>query len=124
MTGEHKFCKTLRSGEADIGFNLARHYQVVAAATRDMSIGKDGSLPWTLPSNLRYSKELTTTTSTPGKRNVVIMGRKTWESIPQKYRPLPGRLNVVLTLVQGNWHGSYKIRRLISYLPYVICHWH
>jgi len=91
------FCKTLRNGETDIGSNLARPYQVVVAATRDMGIGKDGRLPWTLPSDLRYFKELTTITSTPGKRNAVIMGRKTWESIPQKYRPLPGRLNVVLT---------------------------
>uniref|UniRef100_A0A7C9ECN4 dihydrofolate reductase n=1 Tax=Opuntia streptacantha TaxID=393608 RepID=A0A7C9ECN4_OPUST len=93
----HPFCKTLRNGETDIGSNLARPYQVVVAATRDMGIGKDGRLPWTLPSDLRYFKELTTTTSTPGKRNAVIMGRKTWESIPPKYRPLPGRLNVVLT---------------------------
>ncbi|URD86848.1 hypothetical protein MUK42_28000 [Musa troglodytarum] len=74
-----------------------RTYQVVVAATRDMGIGKDGNLPWKLPSDLKFFKEVTMTTSDPSKRNAVIMGRKTWESIPPQNRPLPGRLNVVLT---------------------------
>ncbi|RRT46746.1 hypothetical protein B296_00048318 [Ensete ventricosum] len=74
-----------------------RSYQVVVAATQDMGIGKDGSLPWKLPSDLKFFKEVTMTTSDPSKRNAVIMGRKTWESIPPQNRPLPGRLNVVLT---------------------------
>ncbi|KAJ6931400.1 hypothetical protein NC652_014790 [Populus alba x Populus x berolinensis] len=74
-----------------------RSYQVVVAATRDMGIGKDGKLPWRLPSDLKFFKEITMATSDPGKQNAVLMGRKTWESIPIKYRPLPGRLNVVLT---------------------------
>ncbi|XP_034675057.1 putative bifunctional dihydrofolate reductase-thymidylate synthase isoform X2 [Vitis riparia] len=74
-----------------------RTYQVVVAATRKMGIGKDGKLPWNLPSDLKFFKKLTMTTSDPGKKNAVVMGRKTWESIPLNYRPLPGRLNVVLT---------------------------
>ncbi|PSS19101.1 Thymidylate synthase [Actinidia chinensis var. chinensis] len=74
-----------------------RTYQVVVAATPDMGIGKDGKLPWRLPSDLKFFKDITLTTSDPVKKNAVIMGRKTWESIPLQYRPLPGRLNVVLT---------------------------
>lgn len=74
-----------------------RTYQVVVAATLDMGIGKDGKLPWRLPPDLKFFKEITSGTSDHGKRNAVIMGRKTWESIPPQYRPLPGRLNVVLT---------------------------
>ncbi|XP_011037491.1 PREDICTED: bifunctional dihydrofolate reductase-thymidylate synthase 1-like [Populus euphratica] len=72
-------------------------YQVVVAATKDMGIGKDGKLPWKLPSDLKFFKDLTLTTMDSGKKNAVIMGRKTWESIPLEHRPLPGRLNVVLT---------------------------
>ncbi|XVF01078.1 hypothetical protein REPUB_Repub04eG0056400 [Reevesia pubescens] len=74
-----------------------RTYQVVVAATKDMGIGKDGKLPWKLPSDLKFFKDVTLTTSDSGKKNAVIMGRKTWESIPLQNRPLSGRLNVVLT---------------------------
>ncbi|KAI3902449.1 hypothetical protein MKW92_047821 [Papaver armeniacum] len=62
-----------------------------------MGIGKDGKLPWRLPFNFKFFKEVTMGSSDPSKRNAVVMGRKTWESIPMEYRPLPGRLNVVLT---------------------------
>lgn len=74
-----------------------RTYQVVVAATRTMGIGKDGKLPWSLPSDLKFFKDVTMSTSDPAKKNAVVMGRKTWESIPLEHRPLTGRLNVVLT---------------------------
>ena len=54
------------------------------------AIGKDGDLPWSLPSDLKNFKRIT-----DGKP--VIMGRKTYESIPKKFRPLPNRQNIVLT---------------------------
>lgn len=53
-------------------------------------IGKDNTLPWHLPEDLAHFKH--TTLGCP-----VIMGRKTWDSLPPRFRPLPGRLNIVLT---------------------------
>lgn len=53
-------------------------------------IGKDNALPWHLPEDLAHFKR--TTLGCP-----VIMGRKTWDSLPPKFRPLPGRLNIVVS---------------------------
>lgn len=53
-------------------------------------IGKDNQLPWHLPEDLAHFKQ--TTLGCP-----VIMGRKTWDSLPPRFRPLPGRLNIVVT---------------------------
>lgn len=72
--------------------------QIVVAATRDgLGIGKDGKMPWNLPGDMSYFKALTTQTRATSKQNAVIMGRKTWDSLPAKYRPLAGRINVVLS---------------------------
>lgn len=81
----------------DVNSGPKRTYQIVVAATREMGIGKEGKLPWKLPSDLKFFKELTATTLDPTKKNAVVMGRKTWESIPLQFRPLPARLNVVLS---------------------------
>jgi dihydrofolate reductase len=63
---------------------------IVAAVARNGCIGKDGALPWRIPEDLKRYRAITM-----GK--VIVMGRKTWESIPEKFRPLPGRTNVVVT---------------------------
>lgn len=68
---------------------------IVAASTRG-GIGLKGALPWHLPSDMARFKLLTTEASA-GKTNAVIMGKKTWASIPAKFRPLKGRLNIVLS---------------------------
>ena len=74
-----------------------RPFSLVVAIDQERGIGKNGQLPWHLPADLQHFKKITQTTSSPDKINAVIMGRKTWDSIPEKFRPLPGRLNVVLT---------------------------
>ncbi|RID70483.1 hypothetical protein BRARA_C02498 [Brassica rapa] len=80
-----------------------RSYQVVIAATRDMGIGIDMKLPWDLPNEFQFFQDVTSRTSDPRKRNATIMGRKSWEATPLEFRPLPDRLNVVLT--RSNCHS-------------------
>lgn len=63
---------------------------LIAAVGRNRAIGKDNQLLWTIPEDLKRFKALTT-------GHPVIMGRKTWESLPEKFRPLPGRTNIVIT---------------------------
>jgi dihydrofolate reductase len=53
-------------------------------------IGRDGGLPWNVPEDIAHFKSQTT-------GHVVIMGRKTWESLPPRFRPLPARTNVVIS---------------------------
>lgn len=74
-----------------------RPFSVIVAFDSQYGIGKNGQLPWALPMDLKNFKEITSTVTDPAKKNAVIMGRKTWESLPEKFRPLPGRLNVVLS---------------------------
>lgn len=76
---------------------MVKTFDIVVAADLERGIGKNQALPWKLPGDLAYFKKLTSAVTAPGKHNAVIMGRKTWESIPAQFRPLPGRLNIVLT---------------------------
>jgi dihydrofolate reductase len=63
---------------------------LVVAHGSNRAIGFQGALPWHLPSDLRRFRELTT-------GGTVVMGRKTYESIPERFRPLPGRRNLVIS---------------------------
>lgn len=72
-------------------------FNIIVAMDEERGIGRKGRIPWHLKGDLRHFKEVTTATQEPGTRNIVIMGRKTWDSLPEKFRPLPGRVNVVIT---------------------------
>jgi dihydrofolate reductase len=63
---------------------------LIYARSRNGVIGKDNVMPWHLPEDLAHFRQ--TTLGAP-----VIMGRKTWDSLPPKFRPLPGRRNIVVT---------------------------
>ncbi len=65
-------------------------------------IGKDNSMPWHLPEDLAHFKRLT-------QGCPVIMGRKTWDSLPPRFRPLPGRSNIVITR-QSDWQAEGAVR--------------
>jgi dihydrofolate reductase len=71
-------------------------FSIIAAVDKKMGIGKDNQLPWRLKNDLKYFSE-TTTQAPEGKVNAVIMGSKTWDSLPEKYRPLKDRINMVLS---------------------------
>ena len=75
---------------------------LIFARARNGVIGNQGSMPWHLPEDLAHLKK--TTMGCP-----VIMGRKTWDSLPPKFRPLPGRLNVVVTR-QPDWQAQGAMR--------------
>ena len=63
---------------------------LIVAVAENRVIGKDNDLIWDLPKDMRFFKEKTT-------GHHVIMGRKNFESIPEKYRPLPNRTNIIVT---------------------------
>jgi dihydrofolate reductase len=67
---------------------------IVVAHSRNGVIGRAGALPWRLPSDLRRFRELTT-------GHAVVMGRRTFESLPAAFRPLPDRRNIVLSSSAG-----------------------
>ena len=76
---------------------MARINLIYARAANGV-IGKDGVMPWHLPEDLAHFKQLT-------HGSPVIMGRKTWDSLPPRFRPLPGRSNIVITR-QADWQAE------------------
>ncbi|GAA4059134.1 dihydrofolate reductase [Agromyces indicus] len=65
-------------------------------------IGAGGGMPWHVPEDLAHFKR--TTVGAP-----VLMGRRTWDSLPPRFRPLPGRANIVVTR-QADWHAEGAVR--------------
>lgn len=63
---------------------------LVAAIAQNNCIGENGKLPWNIKEDMEHFKNIT-------MGHIVLMGRKTWESIPKKFRPLPQRKNIVIT---------------------------
>ena len=63
---------------------------LIAAVARNRVIGKDNQLLWNIPEDMAHFRTLTA-------GHAVLMGRKTWESLPERFRPLPGRHNIVVT---------------------------
>jgi dihydrofolate reductase len=85
---------------------------LIAAIGHDRVIGTGTDLPWRLPGDLAHFKEIT-------KGHPVIMGRKTWESLPEKFRPLPGRANFVVT--RSGWYEAAGAQTAFSF-PEALSH--
>jgi len=67
---------------------------LIAAVARNGVIGRDGALPWHLAADMQHFRELT-------RECPVVMGRRTWDSLSPRYRPLPGRSNIVVSRRAG-----------------------
>ncbi len=80
---------------------MARINLILARAANGV-IGRDGSMPWRLPEDMAHFKQQTA--GAP-----VVMGRKTWDSLPPRFRPLPGRHNIVVTR-QADWQAEGATR--------------
>jgi len=72
---------------------------IVVAADINGIIGNKGKVPWDIPEDRKFFKKLTT-------GHYVIMGRKTWDSLPEQYRPLPNRENLIITHLGPQWGGT------------------
>ena len=81
---------------------LPTRVQLVWAQARGGAIGRDNTIPWRVPEDMVRFKELT-------MGNPVIMGRKTWDSLPPAFRPLPGRRNIVVTR-DDDWSADGAVR--------------
>ena len=86
---------------------------IIVAAAENNVIGKDNRLIWRLPADMKFFKEKTS-------GHVIITGRKNYESIPEKFRPLPDRKNIVVTR-QKNYHapGAVVVSSIEDALEYV-----
>jgi len=71
---------------------------LVASVSRNLGLGRGGELLFRFPEDLKHFRAVTT-------GHPVIMGRKTWDSLPERFRPLPGRRNIVVTRQQG-WQST------------------
>lgn len=79
----------------------------IAAVADNGTIGKDGGLPWHLPDDMKFFQRTTV-------NHYVITGRKNYESIPERFRPLPNRTNIVVTRAEGYKAPGALVRRSIE----------
>ena len=84
-------------------------FSIIVAHDLNRGIGINNDLPWHCPTDMAYFKALTTGDN---QQNAVIMGRKTWESIPEKFRPLPNRRNIVLSNTESDFNGAHSAQSL------------
>lgn len=80
---------------------------IIAAVAENGVIGKDGEIPWHIPEDLEHFKEKTT-------GNTVVMGRKTFQSLPDSFKPLPDRENIVLT--RSDFEPKYESVKIANSL--------
>ena len=88
-------------------------YALIVALGRNNEIGKDNDLVWHLPRDMKFFKDTTA-------GHTVVMGRKNWESIPKKFRPLPNRQNIVLTRNENYSAPGAEVIKNFKDIPSVV----
>lgn len=95
------------------------YFNLIVACDNKFGIGLNNSVPWKLKEDMKYFKEITSKVPEDpyfNYINAVVMGRKTWGSIPDKFKPLPNRLNIILTNqnAESISHHNHELVRIIS----------
>ncbi len=85
---------------------MATDFSIIVAHDENWGIGNDNTIPWKISEDMAHFRRITMNAE-PGKQNIVIMGRLTYESLPTKFRPLPGRINIVVSRTLTQLDGSY-----------------
>ena len=98
--------------------------KLIVAIDNKNGIGKYNTIPWYIKEELKYFKKITSHTTDFMKKNVVIMGRNTWESIPDNNKPLSNRINIVLTsnehyFKDSNYKDTYSVSSLEEALTFI-----
>ncbi|KAG7333330.1 hypothetical protein KOW79_003465 [Hemibagrus wyckioides] len=97
--------------------------RLIAAACKNMGIGKDGRLPWSLPTEFQFFLNTITAVCTSGKKNLIIWGKYSWFSCPESVYPLANSLNVVLSkkLRSVPKHAHYVCEEFVSAVHLASC---
>jgi dihydrofolate reductase len=92
-------------------------FMIVAVNVNNNGIGYQGNIPWNIPCDLKHFSQITSQSSDPEKKNVIIMGSRTWDSLPKK--PLSQRLNVVITNTRSSIEGAIVCKNIQHSLEFV-----
>ena len=96
-------------------FLFMKKFSIILAVDNENWIWKNNDLAWKINADMKYFKETTTETIDLGKVNAVIMWRKTWESIPAKFKPLPERINCIISTTIKQESTNSKIDDFVLY---------
>ena len=89
---------------------MNKGFSMILAVDDKNGLWKNNDLAWKISKDMKHFKKITTVTEDEAKCNALIMGRLTWDSIPEKFRPLPWRVNCVLSRtadINYEWAASY-----------------
>lgn len=92
-----------------------KKFSLVLSVDNKNWLWKNNTMPWKINADVNYFKEITTKTEDLAKHNAVIMWRKTWESIPSKFKPLSDRINCIISTSIKQENNNSKIDDFVLY---------